>query len=250
MLEMPANVEIKHLCVSFSGTEVVKDVSFDIPAGQITAIIGPSGCGKTTVLRSINRLNELTKGCKVRGQIFVDAENVLEMDSVLLRRKVGMVFQRPNPFPKSIKENVLYGIKAARMDTDHVDIVKVSLQKAALWEELEHRLHESALNLSIGQQQRLCMARSLAVSPEVMLMDEPASALDPVSTLKLEESILSMKGRVTQVIVTHNMQQASRLADYTAFIYRGELIEFASTGKIFNSPDRKETQDYISGKFS
>ncbi len=247
---MPATVEIKHLSVSYNGTNVVKDVSFEMPAGKVTAIIGPSGCGKTTLLRSINRLSELTKNCRVQGEIMVDGENVLKMDTVLLRRKVGMVFQQPNPFPKSIKENVLYGIKAAKIKTDHSDIVKSSLQKAVLWEELEHRLNESALNLSIGQQQRLCVARSLAITPEVILMDEPASALDPVSTLKLEESIQSMKGDVTLVIVTHNMQQAKRVADYTAFIYRGELIECNETEKIFANPDRSETRDYLEGKFS
>jgi phosphate transport system ATP-binding protein len=247
---MSSSVEIKRLNVSYNGTRVVEDISFHIPARKITAIIGPSGCGKTTLLRSINRLSELTNNCRVAGRIFVDGEDVLQMDEVLLRRKVGMVFQKPNPFPKSIKENVLYGIKAAKKKVDHDAVLKFSLEKAALWDELKDRLHESALNLSVGQQQRLCIARCLAMSPEVVLMDEPASALDPVSTLKLEESIISMRGDFTQVIVTHNMQEAARIADYTAFVYRGQLIEYDETKKIFNNPEKKETQDYINGKFS
>jgi phosphate transport system ATP-binding protein len=247
---MSKNVAIQGLHVSYNGTKVVKNISLDIHAGKVTAIIGPSGCGKTTLLRSINRLTELTNSCRVDGKIFVDGVDVLGMDTVLLRRKVGMVFQKPNPFPKSIRENVLYGIKAAKMKADFNAILKFSLEKAALWEDLKDRLNENALNLSVGQQQRLCMARCLAISPEVILMDEPASALDPVSTLKLEESIISMKGDFTQVVVTHNMQEARRIADYTAFVYRGELIEYDETGKIFDSPQRKETQDYINGKFS
>jgi phosphate transport system ATP-binding protein len=247
---MSSDVVIKNLNVSYNGTHVVKNVSFEIQKGKITAIIGPSGCGKTTILRSVNRLSEMTKDCKVQGEIYVDGENVLKLDTVLLRRKVGMVFQRPNPFPKSIKENVLYGLKAANIHADHTEVIKSSLEKAALWDELQHRLNDSAINLSVGQQQRLCMARSLAVSPEVILLDEPASALDPVSTLKLEESIVSMRGLVTQVIVTHNMQEARRIADNTAFIYRGELIEYDETEAIFSNPKRKETQEYIAGKFS
>jgi phosphate transport system ATP-binding protein len=247
---MPGNIEIKEVCVSYNGNKVVKDVTLSIQSGKITAIIGPSGCGKTTLLRSINRLSELTKDCKVNGAILVDGTDVLQMDTVLLRRKVGMVFQKPNPFPKSIKENILYGIKAAKLKVDQPAVIQSSLEKAALWDELKDRLHESAMNLSVGQQQRLCMARSLAVSPEVILMDEPASALDPVSTLKLEESIVSMKGEVTQVIVTHNMQEAKRIADYTAFLYRGELIEYNETVSIFENPQEKATKDYLNGKFS
>lgn len=245
---MPADIEIRNLSVSYNGITVVKNISLAIPAGKITAIIGPSGCGKTSLLRSINRLNELNKNCRVQGQILVDGEDVLQMDTVLLRRKVGMVFQKPNPFPRSIRENILYGLKAANRKLDYDEVVRRSLEKAALWEEVKDRLHESALNLSVGQQQRLCMARSLAVAPQVLLLDEPASALDPASTLRLEESIVSMRGEVTQVVVTHNMEEAKRIADYTAFIYRGELIEYDTTVKIFSNPNRKETQDYIEGK--
>ena len=247
---MSGNLEIKRLHVSYNGTNVVKDITLDIPAGKVTAIIGPSGCGKTTLLRSINRLTELTNGCKIKGKIFVDGEDICQMDVVQLRRKVGMVFQRPNPFPKSIKENILYGIKASKQKVDYSHIVKSSLEKAALWHEVEDRLHDSAMNLSVGQQQRLCMARCLAVSPKVILMDEPASSLDPISTTKLESTIISMKGEYTQVIVTHNMHEAERVADYVAFVYFGELIEFDETSRIFSNPQRKETQDYINGKFS
>jgi phosphate transport system ATP-binding protein len=214
----------------------------------VTAIIGPSGCGKTTLLRSLNRLSELSNGCKVNGQILLDGENILEMDPMLLRRRIGMVFQRPNPFPKSIKENILYGIKAIKLKCDHDATVKSCLEKAALWEELKARLHDSAFALSIGQQQRLCIARSLAVSPEVLLLDEPASSLDPVSTIKLESSILAMKGEYTQIIVTHNMNEARKVSDYVAFLFAGDLIEFGETDKIFNHPLKQETEDYISGK--
>jgi len=184
----------------------------------------------------------------VNGQILLDGENILEMDPMLLRRRVGMVFQRPNPFPKSIKENVLYGIKAIRLKCDYDATVKSCLEKAALWGELAGRLNDSAFALSIGQQQRLCIARSLAVSPEVILLDEPASSLDPVSTMKLETSILAMKGEYTQIIVTHNMREALKVSDYVAFLYSGDLVEFGETQKIFSSPLRQETRDYITGK--
>ncbi len=247
---MAGMISIENVSVSYNGTRVVNGVSFTIPEGKVTAIIGPSGCGKTTLLRSINRLSELTRNCSVAGRILVDGENVLAMDTVLLRRKIGMVFQRPNPFPKSIRENIVYGLKAAKKKADYATVIQTSLEKAALWEELKDRLNENAMNLSVGQQQRLCMARSLAVAPEVILMDEPASALDPVSTLKLEESIVSMRGEITQVIVTHNMQEAQRIADFTAFIYKGILIESGSTDDLFNNPREQATQDYLNGKFS
>jgi len=246
--KMPGGIEIKQLEVYYGQNKILKGIDLIFPPGKVTAIIGPSGCGKTTLLRSLNRLSELSNGCKVNGQILLDGENILEMDPMLLRRRIGMVFQRPNPFPKSIKENILYGIKAIKLKCDHDATVKSCLEKAALWEELKARLHDSAFALSIGQQQRLCIARSLAVSPEVLLLDEPASSLDPVSTIKLESSILAMKGEYTQIIVTHNMNEARKVSDYVAFLFAGDLIEFGETDKIFNHPLKQETEDYISGK--
>jgi phosphate transport system ATP-binding protein len=248
MKKMPGGIEIKQLEVYYGQNKILKGIDLIFPPGKVTAIIGPSGCGKTTLLRSLNRLSELSNGCKVNGQILLDGENILEMDPMLLRRRIGMVFQRPNPFPKSIKENILYGIKAIKLKCDHDATVKSCLEKAALWEELKARLHDSAFALSIGQQQRLCIARSLAVSPEVLLLDEPASSLDPVSTIKLESSILAMKGEYTQIIVTHNMNEARKVSDYVAFLFAGDLIEFGETDKIFNHPLKQETEDYISGK--
>lgn len=200
-------------------------------------------------MRCLNRLSELTGDCRVRGQILLDNEDILQMDPMLLRRRVGMVFQKPNPFPKSVRENVLYGVKAIKLKCDHDAKVKTCLEKAALWEELKSRLNDSALALSIGQQQRLCIARSLAVVPEVILLDEPASALDPVSTASLEASILAMKGEYTQIIVTHNMNEARKVSDYVAFLYMGTLVEYGDTAKVFNEPDRAETRDYIIGEF-
>ena len=246
--KMPGGIEIKQLEVYYGQNKILKGIDLIFPPGKVTAIIGPSGCGKTTLLRSLNRLSELSNGCKGNGQILLDGENILEMDPMLLRRRIGMVFQRPNPFPKSIKENILYGIKAIKLKCDHDATVKSCLEKAALWEELKARLHDSAFALSIGQQQRLCIARSLAVSPEVLLLDEPASSLDPVSTIKLESSILAMKGEYTQIIVTHNMNEARKVSDYVAFLFAGDLIEFGETDKIFNHPLKQETEDYISGK--
>jgi phosphate transport system ATP-binding protein len=241
-------LEIRGLEVSYAGNQVLKGIDMVIQPGKVTAIIGPSGCGKTTLLRSLNRLSELTPGCKVRGRILLDDEDILQMDPIFLRRRVGMVFQKPNPFPKSIRENVLYGVKAIKLKADHDNTVRSCLEKAALWQELKGRLHDSALALSIGQQQRLCIARTLAICPEVILLDEPASALDPVSTTILEESILAMKGEYTQVIVTHNMNEAKKISDFVAFLYNGKLLEFGETGKIFDSPNQEITRQYISGK--
>ena len=246
--KIPGGIEIKQLEVFYGGNKILNGINLIFPPGKVTAIIGPSGCGKTTLLRCLNRLSELTLGCKVKGQILLDDENILEMDPMLLRRRVGMVFQKPNPFPKSIKENILYGIKAIKLKCDHDATVKSCLEKAALWNELAGRLNDSAFALSIGQQQRLCIARSLAVAPEVILLDEPASSLDPVSTMKLETSILAMKGEYTQIIVTHNMREALKVSDYIAFLYSGNLIEFGETHKIFDNPVRQETRDYITGK--
>jgi phosphate transport system ATP-binding protein len=245
---IPGGIELKNLKVSYGGKQVLHGIDLIFPPGKVTAIIGPSGCGKTTLLRCLNRLSELSQGCKVSGQILLDGEDVFGMDPALLRQRVGMVFQKPNPFPKSIKENVLYGVKAIKLKCDHDAVVKSCLEKAALWEELKERLHESAFALSVGQQQRLCIARSLAISPEVVLLDEPASALDPISTATLENSIMEMKGEFTQIIVTHNMNEALKISDYVAFLYMGKLIEFGETKKIFNSPDKRETRDYITGK--
>ena len=245
---IPGGIEIKNLLVNYGTKQVLHGIDLDFPPGKVTAIIGPSGCGKTTLLRCLNRLSELSQGCQVNGQILLDGEDIFGMDPTLLRQRVGMVFQRPNPFPKSIKENVLYGVKAIKLKCDHDAVVKSCLEKAALWGELKGRLHDSAFALSVGQQQRLCFARSLAISPEVILLDEPASALDPISTTTLENSILEMKGEYTQIIVTHNMNEALKVSDYVAFMYMGKLIEFGETKTIFSSPNKQETQDYITGK--
>jgi len=244
----PGGIEINDLEVYYGSSEILKGINLVFPPGKVTAIIGPSGCGKTTLLRCLNRLSELAHGCKVKGQIRLDNEDIFKIDPMLLRRRVGMVFQKPNPFPKSIRENILYGVKALKLDCDHDAAVKSCLEKSALWEELKDRLHHNAFALSIGQQQRLCIARSLAVAPEVILLDEPASSLDPVSTAKLETSILSMKGEYTQIIVTHNMNEALKVSDYVAFMYGGRLVEFGETDNIFNHPHKQETRDYISGK--
>ncbi len=243
-----SSLEIRGLEVHYDKTPVIKGIDLTFPPGKVTAIIGPSGCGKTTLLRCLNRLSELTSGCKVKGNILLNGDNILQMDPMLLRRKVGMVFQKPNPFPKSIRENVLYGVKAIKLKIDHDAVIRASLEKAALWNELKDRLNDSALALSIGQQQRLCIARTLAISPEIILLDEPASSLDPVSTATLEASILAMKDEFTQVIVTHNMNEAKKISDYVAFLFEGKLLEFGKTEEIFRNPQREQTRDYISGK--
>jgi phosphate transport system ATP-binding protein len=244
----PGGIEINGLDVYYGSNQILKGIDLVFPAGKVTAIIGPSGCGKTTLLRCLNRMSELVNGCKVKGQIRLDDEDILKMDPMLLRRRVGMVFQKPNPFPKSIRENILYGVKAIKIKCDHDMTVKSCLEKAALWDELKDRLHYNAFALSIGQQQRLCIARSLAVAPEVILLDEPASSLDPLSTMKLEASIMDMKGEYTQIIVTHNMGEALRVSDYVVFLFDGQLVEFGETKTIFNNPRRQETRDYITGK--
>jgi phosphate transport system ATP-binding protein len=229
------------------------DIDMKVPGNSIVAIIGPSGCGKSTLIKSVNRIAELDADVRTSGEIFLDDENICEdgVDLVTLRRRVGMVFQRPNPFPKSVYDNVafgprLFGIK----DRDSLDeIVERSLKRAALWKEVEDRLRESALRLSGGQQQRLCIARALAVEPEVLLMDEPASALDPTSTQHIEDLIVELKRNYTIIIVTHNMQQAARISDWTAFMLNGRIEEFGDTDKIFTRPDKKITEDYITGRF-
>lgn len=245
----PGGFTIENLSVSYNGNRVLKGISLDIPAGLVTAIIGPSGCGKTTLLRSLNRLTEVTPGCSHEGAIYLDGEEIHGLDPMLLRRRVGMVFQKPNPFPMSIRENVLYGIRATKTRVAEEAVVQTSLTRAAIWDEVKERLHESALALSLGQQQRICIARTLAVQPEVILMDEPAAALDPASTARLEETITALRGDYTIVIVTHNMQQARRLSDRTALILNGQLVEYGETAQVFGAPTQQETADYVSGRF-
>ena len=239
--------------VFYGSNEAVCSVTMGIPAGLVTAIIGPSGCGKSTFLRSINRMNDLIPGCRVEGKLMIDGQdiNIPKIDVVSLRKNVGMVFQKPNPFPKSVFDNVAYGprIHGVKSRDKLNDIVRNSLQKSALWDEVKDRLDHNALDLSGGQQQRLCIARAIAVKPSILLMDEPASALDPTSTGKIEDLIDDLRGDYTIVIVTHNMQQAARVSDYTAFLYEGELIEFGETGKLFTNPAKKTTEDYITGRF-
>jgi len=236
--------------------QALKDISVNIPENQVTAIIGPSGCGKSTFLRSFNRMNELIPSVRTSGRVLLDGRNIFDLDVVELRKNIGMVFQRPNPFPKSIFDNVAYGprIHGTRDRGRLAEIVESSIRSAALWEEVKDDLGKSGLSLSGGQQQRLCIARALAVKPEVILMDEPASALDPVATLKIEELITTLKKDYTIVIVTHNMQQAARVSDFTAFLLTdearaGNLIEFGPTKEIFTTPKDKRTEDYISGRF-
>jgi len=242
------------VCLSYDGTtQTLKHIDMDIAKGQVTAFIGPSGCGKSTLLRCLNRLNDLIDGCTTSGSIIVGGIQILDqtLDVTELRKRVGMVFQKPNPFPKTIYENVAYGPRVlgihnkAQLD----DIVEKSLRAAALWEEAKDRLHDNALGLSGGQHQRLCIARTIAVEPEVVLMDEPCSALDPIATTKIEELIHELKKQYTIVIVTHNMQQAARVSDFTAFMYLGELIEFGKTEKLFTTPSIQATEDYITGRF-
>ena len=249
----PPKFELRHLWVHYGDKTAVKDLQLDISPRQVLALIGPSGCGKSTVLRSLNRMNELIPGARREGQVLLDGEDIYGpgVDVVDLRRRVGMVFQKSNPFPKSVFENVAYGLRVGGLN-DKAELarrVELSLRQAALWDEVKDRLTESALSLSGGQQQRLCIARALAVEPEVVLMDEPASALDPIATAKIEQLIHELKARYTIVIVTHNMQQAARVSDQTAFFYLGELVEVGPTAQIFTNPRVRRTQDYVTGKF-
>lgn len=243
----------KDLNLYYGEKHALIDVNLMIPQKRVSAFIGPSGCGKSTLLRCFNRMNDLVDGCRIEGSINLHEQNIFEkgVDVAELRRRVGMVFQKPNPFPKSIYENVAYGLRlqGAKNRRKLDDAVEKSLKGAALWNEVKDRLHESALGLSGGQQQRLVIARAIAIEPEVLLLDEPASALDPISTLKIEELINELKHDYTIVIVTHNMQQAARVSDYTAFMYMGELIEFNDTNRIFTNPAKKQTEDYISGRY-
>lgn len=244
---------VEELNFYYGGFKALSSISLGFNENEVTALIGPSGCGKSTFLRCLNRMNDLVSNTKVEGKIILDDADIYAsgLDVVELRRKVGMVFQKPNPFPKTIYENVAYGLRVNGIkDKNYIQSqVEKSLKQAALWDEVKHRLKDNALGLSGGQQQRLCIARALAVEPEVLLMDEPASALDPIATTKIEELIHELKKKYTIVIVTHNMQQAARVSDVTAFFYIGELIEAADTDTIFTNPGNKKTEDYITGRF-
>ena len=245
-------ISVKNLDLYYGDFKALKNINLEIEANKITAFIGPSGCGKSTLLKSINRMNDLVEGCRIDGEILLDGQNIFKgMDVNLLRKRVGMVFQKPNPFPMSIYDNIAYGPRThgirskAKLD----DIVEKSLRNAAIWDECKDRLKKSALGMSGGQQQRLCIARALAVEPEVLLMDEPTSALDPISTLKIEDLMDDLKSKYTVAIVTHNMQQATRIADHTAFFLVGEVVEYATTDELFTMPKDKRTEDYITGRF-
>lgn len=245
-------ITVENLDLFYGDFQALKSITLHMPEHQITALIGPSGCGKSTLLKSLNRMNDLVEGCRIEGSIRLDGEEIYgDMDVNLLRRRVGMVFQKPNPFPMSIYDNIAFGPRThgirskAKLD----DIVEQSLRNAAIWEEVKDRLKKSALGMSGGQQQRLCIARALAVEPEVLLMDEPTSALDPISTAKVEELSMELKEKYTIVIVTHNMQQAVRISDRTAFFLLGEMIEAGETEKLFSMPEDKRTEDYITGRF-
>ncbi len=246
-------IEARSVSVFYGQNEAIKSVSLTIPRNGVVALIGPSGCGKTTFLRSINRLNDLIPGCRVTGELIVEGQNVYDphVDLVDLRRRVGLVFQKPNPFPKSIFENVCYGprLQGIKSRRQLEPIVEDCLKKSALWDEVKGRLHDSALSLSGGQQQRLCIARALATKPAVLLMDEPASALDPIATAKIEDLIRELRVSYTIVIVTHNMQQAARVSDMTAFFYLGKLVEYNRTELMFTNPTNKQTEDYVTGRF-
>ncbi len=246
-------LEVPGLNLFYGDKQALFDVSMNIPKQRVTAFIGPSGCGKSTLLRTFNRMNDLVDGCRVEGEILLEGQNIYRkgVEVAELRRRVGMVFQKPNPFPKSIYENVVYGLRIQGIKQKRVldEAVEWSLKSAALWDEVKDRLHDSALGLSGGQQQRLVIARTVAVQPEVLLLDEPCSALDPISTLKVEELIYELKSKYTIVIVTHNMQQAARVSDYTAFMYMGKLIEFGDTDTLFTNPAKKQTEDYITGRY-
>ncbi len=246
-------VEVEDFRLFYGAKQALFDIKMSIPRGQTTAFIGPSGCGKSTLLRCFNRMNDLIDTVRVEGALRIDRENVLgeKTDVIRLRRKVGMVFQKSNPFPKSIYENVIYGLRIGGENRRQVldEVVEKSLRRAALWDEVKDRLHDSALGLSGGQMQRLCIARAIAVKPEIILMDEPCSALDPRATTRIEDLIGELEGEFTIVIVTHNMQQAARVSDYTAFLFEGKLVEFGLTKEMFTRPKEKHTEDYITGRF-
>lgn len=249
----PIKIHVNNLNLYYGEKRALNNVSLTIPEKKVTAFIGPSGCGKSTLLRCFNRMNDLVDSCRVEGEILLDGQNIYarSVDVAELRRQVGMVFQKPNPFPKSIYENVAYGLRLQGVKSKRLldEVVERSLKGAALWDEVKDRLHDNAFGLSGGQQQRLVIARAIAIEPEVILLDEPASALDPISTLKIEELISELKHHYTIVIVTHSMQQAARVSDYTAFMYMGDLIEHDLTDKVFTNPGKKQTEDYITGRY-
>jgi len=246
-------IETKDLSLYYGPSKALKELSLTIKEKQVTAFIGPSGCGKSTFLRCFNRMNDLIDHVKITGKITIAGHDIYgpDVDVIELRKRVGMVFQKSNPFPKSIYENIAYGLRlhGTKNKAELDEVVERSLRGAALWDEVKDRLHSSALGLSGGQQQRLCIARAIAIKPEIILMDEPASALDPIATAKIEDLILDLKREFTIVIVTHNMQQAARISDYTAFFYIGELIEYDATSRIFTNPSKKQTEDYVTGRF-
>lgn len=245
-------ISIQNLDLWYNDFQALHKVNLEIEESKITAFIGPSGCGKSTLIKTLNRMNDLVEGCRVKGNVLLDNVNIYEnMDVNLLRKRVGMVFQKPNPFPMSIYDNVAFGLRThgIKKKTELDDIIEKSLRDAAIWEEVKDRLKKSALGLSGGQQQRLCIARALAISPDVLLMDEPTSALDPISTNKIEDLVLELKKNYTIVIVTHNMQQATRISDRTAFFLLGEVVEYANTTTLFSLPQDKRTEDYITGRF-
>jgi len=247
------SLDVRNLNLYYGSDLALKNISLKIPSQRVTAFIGPSGCGKSTLLRCFNRMNDLIDICRIEGEIVLDGEDIYRrgIDVAELRRKVGMVFQKPNPFPKSIYENVAYGLRLQGVNNRRIldEAVEKALVGAALWSEVKDRLNDNAMGLSGGQQQRLVIARAIAIEPEVLLLDEPASALDPISTLKIEELINELKSQYTIVIVTHNMQQAARVSDYTAFMYMGDLIEYNDTDTIFTNPSKKQTEDYITGRY-
>lgn len=251
--EHPPLIQARDVSLYYGAAQALKKISLDVRERLVTAFIGPSGCGKSTFLRCFNRMNDLIDHVRVEGQILIGGHDIYskDVDVIELRKRVGMVFQKSNPFPKSIYENIAYGLKLHGMrDQGQLEeVVERSLRGAALWEEVKDRLHRSALGLSGGQQQRLCIARAIAIKPDILLMDEPASALDPLATAKIEELILELKKDFTIVIVTHNMQQAARISDHTAFFYLGELVEYESTTRIFTNPGKKQTEDYVTGRF-
>ena len=246
-------LQVQGLNLYYGEKRALNGISLDIARQRATAFIGPSGCGKSTLLRCFNRMNDLVDGVRVEGRILLNGQDIHDkaVDAALLRRRVGMVFQKPNPFPKTIYENVAYGLRLGGINKRHVldEKVEWALRGAALWDEVKDRLHDNALGLSGGQQQRLVIARAIAIEPEVLLLDEPCSALDPIATLKIEELIYDLKSRYTIVIVTHNMQQAARVSDYTAFMYLGDLVEYGATDQIFTNPAKKQTEDYITGRY-
>ncbi|MFA7387797.1 MAG: phosphate ABC transporter ATP-binding protein PstB [Thiohalobacteraceae bacterium] len=246
-------IQVEKLDLFYGAKQALKQIDMEIPRKRVTAFIGPSGCGKSTLLRCFNRMNDLVDGVRIQGRMLLDGQDVYakSVNVADLRRQIGMVFQKPNPFPKSIYENVAYGLRLRGVRSRRVldEVVETALRGAALWDEVKDRMHDNALGLSGGQQQRLVIARAIAIEPDVLLLDEPASALDPISTLKIEELIYELKSRYTIVIVTHNMQQAARVSDYTAFMYMGDLVEFGDTNSIFTNPAKKMTEDYITGRY-